>query len=129
MKIFYNPKLKTRARDLRNNSTLSEILLWNELKARRMKGYQFMRQKPIGHYIVDFFCSKLKLIVEIDGESHVDRDQADSVRQKNMEALGLSFLRLNDLDVKGNLEGVVRVIRDWIEGFEAQGAVGCSTTP
>ena len=121
MRIYYNPKLKARARELRNNGTLSEVLLWNELKARKVKGYQFMRQKPIGNYIVDFFCSKLKLIIEIDGESHVDRDQANRIRQKNLEALGLSFLRFNDLDVKSNLEGVVRVIRDWIEEFERPG--------
>ena len=50
MKIYYNPKLKYLARKLRNNSTLSEVLLWEELKARKMKGYQFIRQKPIGNY-------------------------------------------------------------------------------
>jgi len=70
MKIRYNSKLKQLARNLRNNSTLSEVLLWNELKARKVKGLRFMRQKPIGHYIVDFYCSKLKLAIEIDGDSH-----------------------------------------------------------
>ncbi len=69
MKIYYNPKLKKLARELRNNSTLAEVLLWNQLKARKMKGCQFMRQKPIGHYIFNFFCSKLKLVIEIDGQS------------------------------------------------------------
>lgn len=70
MKIYYNPKLKKLARELRNNSTLSEVLLWNQLKTRKMGGYQFMRQKPISEYIVDFFCNRLKLVIEIDGESH-----------------------------------------------------------
>jgi very-short-patch-repair endonuclease len=70
MKIYYNPKLKAKSRELRNNSTLAEVPLWNQLKGRKMRGYQFMRQKPIGNYIVDFFCSKLKLVIEIDGESH-----------------------------------------------------------
>jgi very-short-patch-repair endonuclease len=70
MKIQYNPKLKILARSLRNRSTLAEVLLWNQLKARKVRGYQFMRQKPIDNYIVDFYCSKLQLIIEIDGSSH-----------------------------------------------------------
>lgn len=70
MKIHYNPKLKTLSRNLRNNSILAEVLFWDQLKARKMRDYQFMRQKPIDQYIVDFFCSKLRLVIEIDGESH-----------------------------------------------------------
>jgi very-short-patch-repair endonuclease len=83
MKIYYNPKLKQLARNLRNNSTFSEVLLWNELKGRKMKGYQFLRQKPIGNFIVDFFCSKLNLIIEIDGDSHDTEEvhKADKNRQ------------------------------------------------
>ena len=69
MKIYYNPKLKTLSGELRNNSTLSEVLLWNMLKSKKMKGYQFMRQKPTDNYIVDFYCSKLKLVIEIDGDT------------------------------------------------------------
>ena len=53
--IPYNPKLKEIARQLRNNSTLSEVLLWLELKGKKMRGYDFHRQKPIDNYIVDFF--------------------------------------------------------------------------
>jgi len=82
MKIYYNPKLKALSRKLRNNSTLSEVLLWNQLKSRKMRGYQFMRQKPIGNYIVDFYCSKLKLVIEIDGESHSERSKEDQIRQR-----------------------------------------------
>ncbi|MEW6618406.1 MAG: DUF559 domain-containing protein, partial [bacterium] len=65
MKIHYNPKLKTYARELRKQGVLSEVLLWKYLRSRKMNGYQFMRQKPIGEYIVDFYCSKLKLVIEI----------------------------------------------------------------
>lgn len=54
--IYYNPKLKQLARKLRNNSTLSEILLWKYLKEKQMMGYDFHRQKPLDEYIVDFFC-------------------------------------------------------------------------
>jgi very-short-patch-repair endonuclease len=70
LKILYSKDLKQRSRELINNSTLAEVLLWNQLKRRKMLGYQFMRQKPIHHFIVDFYCSKMKLVIEIDGESH-----------------------------------------------------------
>jgi very-short-patch-repair endonuclease len=66
----YNPKLKELARQLRNNSTFAEVLLWNELKNKQIKGYDFHRQKPILNYILDFFCSELKLAIEVDGLTH-----------------------------------------------------------
>ena len=118
MRIHYNPELKALARELRKNSTLSEVLLWNQLKARKMRGYQFMRQKPIDEYIVDFYCSKLKLVIEIDGESHSGRSAEDYTRQRKLESLGLSFLRFYDSDVKKNLNGVLLVIENWIKKFE-----------
>ncbi|MBI5047589.1 MAG: endonuclease domain-containing protein [Deltaproteobacteria bacterium] len=121
VKIRYNPKLKSFSRQLRNNSTLSEALLWNQLKARKIKGYQFMRQKPIDEYIVDFYCSKLKLVIEIDGESHSEKADADLKRQKRLEATGLSVLRFFDRDVKKNIEGVVSVIGKWIEDNSLKG--------
>ncbi len=80
MKIYYNLKLKKLVRELRNDSTLSEVVLWNQLKVRKMRNYQFMRQKPIAGYIVDFFCSKLKLVIEVDGASHVDKVEEDKLR-------------------------------------------------
>jgi hypothetical protein len=58
LKILYNPELKQRARELRKQGVLAEVLLWNQLKYREMRGYQFMRQKPLENYIVDFYCSK-----------------------------------------------------------------------
>jgi len=70
MKIYYTPKLKQLSLNFRNHSSMSEVLIWNGLKARKLCDYQFMRQKPIGNFIVDFFCSKLKLIIEIDGSNH-----------------------------------------------------------
>ncbi|WP_421805015.1 endonuclease domain-containing protein [Flagellimonas sp.] len=67
--IPYNPKLKEFARQLRKNSTLSEVLLWEKLKQRSM-GIQFHRQVPLLEYIVDFYCHELQLAIEIDGVSH-----------------------------------------------------------
>jgi very-short-patch-repair endonuclease len=119
MKIYYKPKLKQYARDLRNKSTLSEVLLWTYLKKKQMKGYAFHRQKPIDNYIVDFYCSKLKLIIEVDGQSHDENKfEYDKKRQERLEALGLHVFRVSDLDVKGNMEGVLTGIRNWIEEYE-----------
>ena len=115
MKISYNPKLKTLSRKLRNNSTLAEILLWNELKSRKMYDCQFMRQKPIGDYIVDFYCSNLNLVIEIDGISHEGKFHPDMKRQRFLESQGLIVLRFNDLDIKKNKPNVLRVIGGWIE--------------
>ena len=66
----YNPKLKSLAKALRKNMTFSEVLLWNELKQKKMLGYDFDRQRPIDNYIVDFYCKDLMLVLEIDGNSH-----------------------------------------------------------
>jgi len=112
--IPYDPKLKEIARRLRNNSTLSEILLWRHLKGKQMLGYDFDRQKPIDNYIVDFFCNELMLAIEIDGISHEYKVEKDGIRQRQLESLGIRFLRFTDSDVKKNLEGVVTSIRNWI---------------
>ncbi len=115
--IPYNPKLKQRARDLRNNSTLSEILLWKHLKSKQVRGYSFRRQRPIGNYIVDFFCPDLMLALEIDGMSHDGKrkDIYDKERQKRLEGLGIKFLRFNDRDVKKDIKEVLITIEGWID--------------
>jgi very-short-patch-repair endonuclease len=119
MKIHYNPKLKQRARELRKNSTLSEVLLWEELKNRKMYGYRFLRQKPIGNYIVDFFCNKLKLVIEIDGDSHDEENYSnDMKRQKWLESKDLTVLRFDDLEVKKDMDNVLSSVEGWILNWE-----------
>jgi very-short-patch-repair endonuclease len=103
---------------LRNNMTLAEILLWNQLKQKQMMGCDFHRQKPIDEYVVDLFCPELLLAIEIDGESHERKLEKDSERQREIEALGVEFLRFEDDEVKKNLEGVLWEIRGWIEAHE-----------
>lgn len=92
--------------------TLSEVLLWNELKGKRL-GVQFSRQIPVDEYIVDFFAKDLCLALEIDGSSHhyEDQPEKDEIRQKRLESLGVKFLRFDDLDVKKNISWVVREIQ------------------
>ena len=112
----YNPKLKELARQLRNNSTLAEVLLWQQLKGKQMLGYDFHRQKPVLDYIVDFFCHELALAIEIDGISHDHQAaiQDDYLRQQAIESLGIRFLRFTDEQVKNELEGVLIHISRWI---------------
>lgn len=98
--------------------TLAEILLWNELKGKQMMGYDFHRQKPIGKYVVDFFCPRLSLVIEIDGISHEGKLDKDRQRQEEIEKNGIHFLRFPDHEVKKNLEGVLWEIREWIEAYE-----------
>jgi very-short-patch-repair endonuclease len=110
----YEPHLKEKARQLRNNSTKSEILLWYHLQGKQMCGYDFHRQKPILKYIVDFFCYELMLAIEIDGKSHFGKEEVDQKRQKEIERIGVRFLRFDDEEVYYNLKGVVDSIEEWI---------------
>jgi len=90
----YNRTLKEFSRDLRSHSTLSEILLWQKLRASQFRGYAFNRQKPLGNYIVDFYFLKLDLVIEIDGNSHEYEEAIleDEERQRVLEHLGVYFL-------------------------------------
>ena len=124
MRIYYNPKLKALSRELRKKGTLSEVLLWNALKGKQIKGYQFIRQKPIDEYIVDFFCSKLKLIIEIDGISHNEKSERDQIRQRKLESIGLSIIRFYEWDIRKDIRAVVQGIENWMEEFERK-----NTTP
>ena len=110
----YDPNLKKLARQLRKNSTMSEVLLWRCLKGKQILGYDFDRQRPIDRYIVDFYCKELRLAIEIDGSTHDEKIQEDITRQRNLELLNVRFLRFRDADVKRNLEGVVEEIKKWI---------------
>jgi very-short-patch-repair endonuclease len=111
----YNPGLKQLAKQLRRNMTLSEVLLWNQLKNKKLKGFDFDRQKPIGEYIVDFYCKELSLAIEIDGDTHLYKYDYDLKRQADIEELGVRFLRFDDFEIKKNLSNVLSVIEKWIE--------------
>ncbi len=121
MKLWYVPGLKRLARELRNHSTLSEILLWRHLKGRQRDGFEFHRQKPVDRYILDFFSNDLMLAVEIDGCSHKFKGGDDETRQRTLERLGIRFLRFHDREVKANLNGVVQAVDTWIEANRPKG--------
>jgi len=118
--IPYNKNLKEFSQQLRQHSTKGEVLLWNRLKQKQLAGYTFNRQKPLGNYIVDFYCKPLKLVIEIDGASHHFEDIMvnDVKRQQILEELGLSFLRFTESQARFDLNNVIWEIDKWVEAFE-----------
>ncbi len=118
--VPYNKKLKHRASHLRNNSTRGETLLWQKLK-HRQQGYDFNRQKPLLNYIVDFYCIKLKLAIEIDGSSHDEaKFEYDERRQRELEREGITFLRFTEYEARNSLYEVVQTIELKIMELEQQ---------
>lgn len=108
----YKKQLKDAARKLRTNPTDAERKLWRQLCRKQVGGFQFYRQKPVGRYIVDFYCSKLKLVIEVDGGQHFEEKQIlyDKERTTFLAGLGLKVLRFSNLDVLKNMDGVMRTI-------------------
>jgi len=103
----YNKNLTTLARENRSNPTKAETRIWQEvLRMRQFAQYKFLRQKPIGGYIVDFYCSELRLVIEIDGDSHAETIEYDLERTRFLNALGLHVIRYTNDDILRNIEGV-----------------------
>jgi very-short-patch-repair endonuclease len=118
--ILYNPMLKKFASQLRNNSTKAEIYLWLKLKGKQMYGYDFHRQKPIDNYIVDFYCSKLSLAIEVDGYSHefLEIFNKDVTKEARLNDLGIQVLRFSDDQVLKDMQNVLIAIEYYIFEFE-----------
>jgi len=112
----YNKNLKQYSRQLRENMTDAERKLWAKIRRKQIKEYQFYRQKPIGDYIVDFYCPRAKLVVEIDGSQHLvgETIQYDRIRDDYLSSLGLRVLRFTNTDVLTNIKGVIERIEDEI---------------
>ena len=118
--IPYNPKLKKLARQLRNNATKAEIILWLKLKGKQIYGYDFHRQKPIDNYIVDIFCNELMIAIEVDGYSHelIKVYNKDVKKEKRLNELGITVLRFSDYQVLKEMDNVLRTIEWFIFEFE-----------
>ena len=103
-----------RARTMRRALTPPEARLWFQLKGRKLGGLKFRRQHPIGPYILDFYCAKQELAVEVDGLIHGDADQVrhDERRRIWLEEKGVSVLRVASCDVRDDIEGVLNAIRN-----------------
>ncbi len=113
MKTINNIKiLLDRRKNLRNNSTPEEILLWLQLKNSKT-GFKFRRQHSIGGYIVDFYCPKKKLVIELDGSQHLKKENKkdDNVRTKFLDGLDIKVLRFKKSEVSTETEKVVNKIK------------------
>ena len=111
----HNPRLLRNARQLRNRMTDAEQCLWQHLRDRRLNGYKFRRQQPIGNYIADFVCIRPKLIVEADGSQHDEQRAYDETRSENLRALGFHILRFWNHDILQQTEAVLTVILNTLE--------------
>jgi len=116
----YNPALKQRAREMRNNSTKGEIKFWCELLRKKQTGYKFYRQKIINHFIVDFYCAKLKIVIKIDGTSHEGKEEYDKRRGSVLESLELKVIRYNDVQVLNNFHLVEQDFKKQIKSRELE---------
>ena len=101
-----------RANELRRNQTEAEKLLWYRLRDRRLSGYKFRRQFPIGPYVADFACLSAQLIVELDGGQHAEQTAYDAARDHHIRKEGFGVLRFWNNEVVENLDGVLSVLLD-----------------
>lgn len=118
---FYNKNLLQFSRELRSErSTRAERHLWKSLLSKKQTGHRFLRQRPISNFIVDFFCPKLKLIIEIDGSSHIHKGDYDMIRQNKLKGLGFTIIQYKEGEVLNCLDEVTNDIRNVIYSLETE---------
>ena len=103
---------QAQARNLRRNTTLAERKLWHCLRNRQLHGVKFRRQHPIGKYVVDFCAVSHRLIIELDGSQHLEREASDIQRTSFLNERGYQVLRIWNNQVFNDLDGVIRSIED-----------------
>jgi very-short-patch-repair endonuclease len=99
-------RIRTRARELRNNPTDAERVLWGQLRLWQLDGYKFRRQQPLGRYIVDFVCLEKRVVVEVDGGQHAEQATLDAERDNWLRDEGFTVLRFWNHDVLKNIDAV-----------------------
>ncbi len=105
-----NPRAIGQARQLRSDATPAEVILWKHLRSRRFEQFKFRRQRPIGKYIVDFVCLGIKLIIELDGESHLKKQERDEERDEWLQEQGYRVLRYWNNQIYDELDSVLEEI-------------------
>ena len=110
----YNPLLRDRAKQLRKAGNLSEVLLWQKINRGQFRGYDFDRQKIIGDFIVDFYCSNCNTVIEIDGPSHDGKMEYDSERDAFLQGLGLIVIHVDANEVLYRLDRVMELLYERI---------------
>ncbi|MBQ8460438.1 DUF2817 domain-containing protein [bacterium] len=114
-KHHYANYMISHAKELRNNATIHEQILWKYLKQHKFMNLKFRRQQPIGNYIVDFVCCSPKIIIELDGSQHIENKNYDEQRDKYLSDLGFKIIRIWNNDIISNIEGVLSFIKQEIE--------------
>ena len=111
---LYNIKyLKDTRAHLRKNMTEAEMVLWEVLKGKKLKGRKFRRQFSIGYYIADFYCPSERLVIELDGKHHYTPEGKlqDNERDKHLAELNITVLRFENKEVLNNLTAVLKQIK------------------
>lgn len=105
------PKIE-QSRNLRMNQTPAERIVWSKLRNRQLDGFKFRRQYYIGNFIVDFYCSEVNLIIEIDGDVHgyAERTQKDRIREEFLRSRNFEIVRYNNNEIFNNLKNVLEDI-------------------
>lgn len=124
-KIYNQKSHSQKRRFLRHHATRAERILWKQLKSKQMHGAKFRRQFGVGPYVLDFYCPKFKLAIEVDGYSHdsLEARQYDTKRQSSIEEYGIRFIRFTNDEVLSRIELVVEKIAERIQA-ESQSATG-----
>ncbi len=104
--------IQERAKELRHQQTPAEARLWRHLRSKQLYGLKFRRQHPIGRFIVDFYCAVHKLVVELDGDSHVDQQTYDQARTQWLEDRGRRVIRFTNSQVYHQLSAVLEAIAE-----------------
>jgi very-short-patch-repair endonuclease len=123
-----NPTKTSRARRLRRSSTDAKRRLWYRIRARALAGHKFVRQEPIGRYVVDFVCRERRLIIELDGGQHATNER-DVVREQWLAAQHYRMLRFWNNDVMGNIDGVLEAIAIALDTEAAANALNVEAPP
>ena len=114
--VYNRPEQNKLRRKLRNNMPQPELILWQYLRGKKL-GVKFRRQFGIGPYVVDFFCKEKRLVIELDGDSHFSSEamKKDAIRDEFLKNKLMNVLRFSNLEVTGNVAGVLERIHEAIE--------------
>ena len=121
--VPYHSGLREKAKELRANSTLSEILLWKEINGNKL-GVQFHRQVPIDRYIIDFYCHELRIAIEVDGSTHDNpmSYEYDTIREQRLKRFGVTIIHIDDIDIKFDLESVLNYLKQRLQKSPLEGS-------
>ncbi len=118
-RIEVSPEVRRKmieiAREFRKEPTEGEKILWGALRGKKLDGIKFRRQQPIGYFVVDFYASAFRLVIEVDGPIHDYQLEADKARQDILEELGLTVLRIKTEVIEQHLPIALHMIQNMIQ--------------